>query len=243
MIGRTNVGGGGGGGTAFAYIRVAYPAGGTVRCTDGRKSFIAQDTSGAYVFGVPYAATWTLTLTIDGDSISDTVAITSMYQVESIILNPWNGVAFDNGNQYTNVTGGWYKNTNITPQASGATVGTDCGAGSDAIYLRPKASNQYCFVQTRNKVDITGFSKMAYTVQGYNTTNGANVMLYLSNASSGSMSPSYYTGWRTLSATGEISADITGASGSYYVTLACSPKSGSTNTWVNISNVRFFNDD
>lgn len=243
MIGRTNVGGAGGG-TAFAYIRVAYPAGGTVRCTDGRKSFVARDTSGLYVFGVPYAATWTLTLSLNGSTVSDTVTITTMYQVETIALNPWNGIAFDNGDQYTSITGGWYKNTNITPQVSGGTTGTDCGAGSTEMYFRPNAANQYCFVQTRNKVDVTGFSKMACTVSSYNSTNNVLIYFYLSDKSSGTMSLQYYRIFNGIAGTGELThVDITSATGSYYITLACAPHSGKSNTNLYISNVRFFNDD
>lgn len=249
MIGRTNVGGGGGGGTAFAYIRVTYPTGGTVRCTDGRKSFVAQDTSGLYVFGVPYAATWTVTVAVDGTTVSQSVTITSMYQVENIVLSTWDGIVFSNGDQKTDITGGWYANGNMT--YSNKTLRTDGSITSTAIHLLITDVPQVSFVTTRNKVSVSGFSKMSYTIGAYQKSSGGktiklNAILLLSSTASGDINNilDYTTAWKLVNSTGEVSSSIAGASGSYYVTVGLTSPGGQTTTGtVDITNVRFFNDD
>ena len=247
MIGRTNVGGGGVGGTAFAYIRVAYPVGGTVSCTDGRKTFVAKDTSGVYVFGVPYAATWTLTATIGGATASNTVTITDMYQVESIVLATWDGIVFNNGDQKTAITGGWYANGNMT--YSNKTARSDGSVTSTAIHLIIANTTQSSFITTRNKVNVSGFSKMAYTIGAYqkssgSQTNNIRTILALSSAASGDVNDiiNYSTYWQSVNSTGEVSGDLSGATGSYFVSIGLTSAGGHAITGtVDITNVRFFN--
>ena len=85
MIGITNVGGGGG--MAYAYIGVVYDAGATVTCTDGNKTYRAKDTSGLYVFPVPYAATWVVTATNGTDVASESVVIDTLWQDVVVKIN------------------------------------------------------------------------------------------------------------------------------------------------------------
>lgn len=85
MIGRTNTGGGGGG--AYAFIIAAYPEGSTCTASNGSKTLRAKDTSGSYVFKIPYAGTWTVSCTDGSQTASATVSITSEGQSESVALS------------------------------------------------------------------------------------------------------------------------------------------------------------
>lgn len=85
MIGRTNTGGGGCG--AYAFIIAAYPEGSTCTAFNGSKTLRAKDTSGSYVFKIPYAGTWTVSCTDGSQTASATVSITSEGQSESVSLS------------------------------------------------------------------------------------------------------------------------------------------------------------
>lgn len=86
MIGRTNVGGGG---NTFAFIVVTYPVGSVCTCSDGVRTIRAKDTTGSFVFNIPYAARWTVECHNDATEESDEVdvEISTKGQVENVILN------------------------------------------------------------------------------------------------------------------------------------------------------------
>lgn len=93
MVGRTNVGGSGSSGSAgpaFAYIRVSYPEGSICTATSGTKTITAADTSGLYIFPIPEPSSasedWTVSCTDNTNTKSDTITISSQYQIESISL-------------------------------------------------------------------------------------------------------------------------------------------------------------
>lgn len=178
MIGRTNVGGGGTG-TAFAYIGVTYPAGATLTCSDGRKTFRAKDTTGLYVFGVPYAATWTVTATYDELVTSDTVAITTLWQDVLLELSfAWDGVAFDSGDQKTFKTGGWQYNSNITRSGYSATNVANIG---EYVTFGSIGTDRCCYIQTVNPIQMNGLQSITIRCQTNTavTSGGDPAKLYL----------------------------------------------------------------
>lgn len=67
MIGSVNTGGGA---KAFAFIVATYPEGSICTCTDGIKTLRAKNTSGSWVFDIPYAGTWTVHSDTDSKSVS-----------------------------------------------------------------------------------------------------------------------------------------------------------------------------
>ena len=77
---------GGGAENLFAAIGVTYPAGSTLTCYNGSKTFKAKTTTGQWVFAIPEAGTWTVTATDGTNSKSQSVRITSEGQVESVRL-------------------------------------------------------------------------------------------------------------------------------------------------------------
>lgn len=91
MVGKTNVGGGGSAvSTAWAYINAAYPSGSVCTATNGVKTLTAADTGGLYVFHIPQptsgSESWTVSCTDGTTTRSDTVTISSQYQIEPVEL-------------------------------------------------------------------------------------------------------------------------------------------------------------
>lgn len=89
MFGYTNAGGGAAS-TAWAYIGVTYPSGSTCTATNGSITLNAQGTSGSYVFQIPQPSstpeTWTVSCTNGSKSKSETVSISTQYQVVLVTL-------------------------------------------------------------------------------------------------------------------------------------------------------------
>ena len=86
----TNAGGGGAASSAWAYIGVTYPSGSTCTATNGTITLNAQGTSGSYVFLIPQPIstpeTWTVSCTNGSKSKSETVSISTQYQVVLVTL-------------------------------------------------------------------------------------------------------------------------------------------------------------
>lgn len=87
IIGNPLLLGGGGGGDVFAFIIVTYPAGSVCTCTDGTKTLTAKDTTGSWVFEIPYAGTWTVSRTDGEQTASASVSINAKGQSESVELS------------------------------------------------------------------------------------------------------------------------------------------------------------
>lgn len=99
---------GGGGKEAFAAIGVTYPVGSTCACSNGTKTFTAEDTSGQYVFVIPEVGTWTVECTDGVESVSKEVVIEAKGQAVQVKLG-YTRIIFDNGN--LGISGGF---TNAT---------------------------------------------------------------------------------------------------------------------------------
>lgn len=72
---------------AFAFISVTYPEGSVCTCTHTEKGKVltAKDTSGSWIFVVPYEGTWTVTASDGNSSVSHSVEVhekSSVAQVE-----------------------------------------------------------------------------------------------------------------------------------------------------------------
>lgn len=169
MIGRTNVGGGGSG-NAFAYIGVTYPAGATLTCTDGTRTLRAKDTTGLYVFPVPYAGTWTVTATDGTNTDSERVSITRLWQDAVVSLVFFDGTIFDHGNLYSAVTGGWIVNNDavINPSYSPGGWASIPSEEYPAEYMEIglTTSRSYNTVQPVNKIDLTGLQSVTISFTG-----------------------------------------------------------------------------
>lgn len=99
---------GGGAGKAYAVIAATYPAGSTITCTDGSKSLKPQGSDGQALFLIPYAATWTVTITDGTDTVSQDVVISTEGQAVSVELSYTQTLwLYKEGDECVDVTGGW----------------------------------------------------------------------------------------------------------------------------------------
>lgn len=149
-----------GGAKAFAVIGVTYPAGSVCTCTDGSKTLKLKDTSGQGFFLIPYAAVWTVTASDGTNTKSQSVEITSKGQNESVALS-YLLVLFDNG-----VVDGipW------TTKPDGGTAKI-----SDTLYVSNNQNEYvvvYASIFTTDKLDLTLYSKMHFTVSGFSGNGG-----------------------------------------------------------------------
>ena len=147
---------------AYAAISVTYPSGSVCTCThsDKGKVLTAKDTSGSWIFVVPYGGTWTVKSTQGSNSASQNVSITAEGQTQSVTLSYWNGELFVSGvGQYTDKTGGWAlyrQNSYVT----GTVSNTELKVG----YTVNTVENGSGHVYTKKAVDFTGFTKLNATV-------------------------------------------------------------------------------
>lgn len=150
----------GGPGRLWAAIRAEYTPGAVCSCSDGVCSFTAEDTSGVWIFPIPYAADWTVTAVSGSKSKSETVSITQAGQLGSVSL-VLQLTLYSPGNECSDITGGWakYRNASLTKSAS---------------YMRIVPTVKYdansALVGTANKVDLTEVSNLY--AEGWNNCGG-----------------------------------------------------------------------
>lgn len=77
----------GGGPKAFAFIPVTYPAGSVCSCSMESRTLKAPDTSGSYVFAVPAAGTWTVSISDGSRTKSRSVSVSTANQIVDGSLN------------------------------------------------------------------------------------------------------------------------------------------------------------
>lgn len=143
----------------FAVISVTYPAGSVCTCTKGTKTYQAKNTSGLALFAVPETGDWTVSCTDGTQTASATVSITAEGQGATAKL-AYNLRLFDNGDECTDVTGGWTISDYQFgyPPASNMLIKPTI---TDRILLYGKNGNQVVGMGTANSIDLTGYSKLS----------------------------------------------------------------------------------
>ena len=209
---------GGGSGKLFAAIGVTYPAGSAVTCTNGTKTLTAKTTSGQWVFAIPQAGTWTVTATLGTSTKSQSVEITSEGQSVSVTLS-YELILFDGG-----VVVPW----KVIQAKPTATI-------SDTIYLFAGDSTTAVVsaVRTTNKINLSGYSMLKYTVT-QNVNPEAAFMCVTSSTSApisaglSNVVTSAVTAYGQPTATGTYSVDVSTINAEYYISLAAGhyPTSG-----------------
>ena len=142
-----------------ATIHVTYPAGSTCTATDGVTTLTAPDTSGTWDCVVPNAGTWTVSL---DSGFCESVEITQNGEEKTI--DKW--YLYRRGNEYATLTGGFSSENYI---ATGYTA-TEAVRNEDSVFLSG-GSNSVSVFGTKNKVDITGFSKIRVVCTVTSTKN------------------------------------------------------------------------
>ena len=144
MIGKTNVAGM----KLFAAISVDYPEGSQLTCSDGKRTFSAENSSGQWVFAIPRPGTWTVTATNGTDTKSQSVSITTEGQFESVQLSY--ALVLFNGEDNTELTGGWVS------MSSGGSYAVSEGA----LVFTPASGSGVRFLRTVNPVDFSKYKTL-----------------------------------------------------------------------------------
>lgn len=201
---------GGGTSKAYAVIGVTYPAGSTCTCTDGAKTLTLKNTSGQGIFIIPYAATWMVTATDGTNTKFVSVEITTEGQIVNVALS-YELILFDGG-----VVVPW-KAIQAKPTA---TI-------SDTIYLyaADPSTAVVSAVRTTNKIGLSGYSTLKYTVT--ENARPANAFMCVTsstaapiNASNSNTVTSAVVVYGQPTATGIHSVDVSEVQGEYYISIA-----------------------
>lgn len=199
-----------------ATINITYPAGSTCTCSDGTMTLSAPDTSGTWACIVPNAGTWTAAATDGVENTSESVSITTDGQTVAVELSYYTYL-FKPNTDTTNVTGGWQLNSNGSLDSAGEQlVATFTNA-----YNHGKAFN----VATINKIDFTEFTTLVATCKATGNNNAAPNSATFAVASTqagfnAAGTASTKVASTTFSnSTTTVQIDVSGISGSYYVTF------------------------
>lgn len=142
--------------------------------------------------------------------------VTAMIYQNSIWCDIWHGELYDNGNEYTNVTGGWV----FTNTAEGTITKN---TNHIAVTLDGRGSKTYFILNTANKIDVTDFSSVFSTISNFGQTGDNCVKTYfgLFDTLPSSIVMANIDGLgvaKTLvSTSGRMSIDLSSITGKYYV--------------------------
>ena len=210
-----------------ATINITYPAGSTCTCSDGTTTLSAPDTSGTWACIVPNAGTWTAAATDGVENTSESVSITTDGQTVAVELSYYTYL-FKPNTDTTNVTGGWQLNSNGSLDSAGdQLVVTFTNA-----YNHGKAFN----VATINKIDFTEFTTLVATCKAAGKNNAAPSSATFAVASTqagfnAAGTASTKVASTTFSnSTTTVQIDVSGISGSYYVTFVVELSNYNTGT-------------
>ena len=140
-----------------ATINITYPAGLTCTATDGSTTLTAPDTSGTWACVVPNAGAWTVKL-----STGFVEKVTVGASGESHTVDKW--YVYKDGDQYTDLTGGWVKES--------GTASITFGDNMITIDSKTSSNQPRAKVHTTNSINLSGFTslKANITIKQYNTT-------------------------------------------------------------------------
>lgn len=140
-----------------ATINITYPAGHACTVTHGSTTLNAPDTSGTWDCVVTEAGEWTVKLST-GFAEKVTVGASG----ESHTVNKW--YVYKDGDQYTDLTGGWVKQSGAASITFGDNMIT---IDSKTSTNQPKGK-----VHTTNSLNLSGFTslKANITIKQYNAT-------------------------------------------------------------------------
>ena len=210
-----------------ATINITYPAGSTCTCSDGTTTLSAPDTSGTWACIVPNAGTWTAAATDGVENTSESVSITTDGQTVAVELSYYTYL-FKPNTDTTNVTGGWQLNSNGSLDSAGdQLVATFTNAYNNGVFFN---------VATINKIDFTEFTTLVATCKAASNNNAAPRSATFAVASTQSGFNNAGTAYTKIASTTfsnsttTVTIDVSGISGSYYVTFVVELSNYNTGT-------------
>lgn len=146
---------GGGSGPAFAAIGAIYPAGAICTCSYNGQTLTAKDTSGRALFLVPSAGQWLVKATSSTATEPATATVNVTEETTYTVTLSFGWYVYNEGNQYTDKTGGWSK------------IGDNDTViiGPSTMTVQPAVYNNKTVLSTINKVDLTNINTLIFTVK------------------------------------------------------------------------------
>lgn len=141
--------------SSTSIIAVTAPSGSTVTCTNGNINKIPLVKDDKWYFWGCGNGEWTITATLNSSTSVKTVNITNPNTYDVAIY--YNYYLFNNGDQCTDITGGWEQNRNF--RYSAYTKNYGYVNISHVINVRGNSSD-CAIASTVNKIDLTGYSKI-----------------------------------------------------------------------------------
>ena len=208
----TRRGGGAGSGSlglqGKCTIAVSYPTGSNCTVSKGGLTYTAKDTLGADVFIVS-AGTWKVEITTDGEEPVSKEVTVKAGECADVELSFWDGILYDAGNQYADITGGW------------VSVRGSVAFNESSVRVTGGASYADSIVSTANKIDLKGYTTLHINISA-NTSDGVSGEFQVYDADAASdITSSHKVASIQANEQGEYALDIsslaTGSNTQYFV--------------------------
>lgn len=208
MVGKTNVAGA----RLRSVISVTYPEGGVCTCSNGTKTLKARGTSGKALFNVS-TGTWTVTATDGNKTKSTTVSITEEGQTAEVNLNFV--FLYSVGNMHTELGGNW-TTTGYSREGWGGFANYSPTNTNKGLSVNTEGEQTSVFGKAK-KVDFTNYSRLFIKV-AWVESDFSHFFIASTKTLVGESNSVAYKDFE--GETGEISIDVSGIIGSYYVMFA-----------------------
>lgn len=129
------------------------------------------------------------------------------YGAWKVLETPWDGYYFKDGEQYTDITGGW---------STDGWTNTGTVTASDTIAVSAPASSHFAAISTKNTVDLTDANTLWFDSPNGNNGYGYG---YLCVTSAKSVASADDIKASVQVKAGRGSVDVSSLSGKYYITL------------------------
>ena len=173
---------GGGSGPSYAVIDVTYPAGAVCTCTNGVRTMHAKDSSGHWMFSIPKAGEWTVTITQDGQEPKS--EIVNVTESKAYVIELSFGLyLYKDGDKLDGVGGTW---TTKNEYQNGGIVSTQYEADRAILSFRGLAGSYTSAGFWYKNYDLTDFKKLVAVVDtSKQLANRTFIGLVVSNSITG----------------------------------------------------------
>lgn len=136
-------------------------------------------------------------------------------------LDWWNGELLDGANLFETVTGGWVQDTNlnISGYANTGTVTFD----TNGITLSNAPGATSAIVRTKNKINLSGYSKLTANAQSIAASGNISVRIYIITGASGDIDNIKVASIENIASTDFVDYELPfNLDGEYYIALVIS---------------------
>lgn len=180
--------------SGVAYVKVTYPSGSTVTCSDGTTSLSGADTSGVAIFGLPNTGNWTISCTNGSSTASDSVAAVEngFYEVTLAYFSATINATWPAGSTCTCTKG---STTLTAPNTAGsyAFEVTSAGTWTIACTDGSQSSSQTVTAENNHTYSVA----LAYIkLEAFGTTSDDNFVKLIQAAHNGTINLQTDAGWK-----------------------------------------------